>query len=218
MVYSLPTYSKSRLISDKIIISNPAASDYRSLSNFNKKNDVDIAQFKKNDRSHTNFSIIAKNDVVDKQFKAGNHKVSELGKILNFPFVNNKERNVAFEQLKITIDRIHELIAEDGEEDEYGEVVNPTEYAIQKAIELLSEAAQLIPDRFFKAWVSSEDTGGIRLTWSKPELKKQVRLIVPPTSNQPIYLYHEKNDEYGVEYNISAKTLRDRLRRLNSKK
>jgi hypothetical protein len=151
------------------------------------------------------------------QVRPENNKISTWANILYFPLRNGKDLEVASKELTITIDRIREL-TELYEEDEDGEVVITTEYAIQKAIELVSEASRIRPSRFFKAWVSSEDTGGIRLTWSKPELKKQVRLVVPPTSSQQTYLYHEQNDEYGVEYNISAKTLSNRLRRLNSKK
>jgi glutamyl/glutaminyl-tRNA synthetase len=149
--------------------------------------------------------------------KTEGSKISKWAKILYSPLTNSKDLEFASKELTITIDRIHELTELD-EEDEDGEVVIPTEYAIQKASELVSEASRIRPSRFFKAWVSSEDTGGIRLTWSKPELKKQVRLVIPPTSSQQIYLYHEQNDEYGVEYNISAKTLSNQLRRLNSKK
>lgn len=120
--------------------------------------------------------------------------------------VRRKSRNNSINGLEITIERINELL-EDEEEDEYGEVIIPTEYAIQTAIELVSEAARLIPKRFFKAWVSTEDRGGVRLDWSKPELEKEVRLVIPATSNNKIYLYHETIHEYGVEYNVSAKTL-----------
>jgi hypothetical protein len=122
---------------------------------------------------------------------------------------------VSEHEIEITIDRIKTL--EDEEEDEYGEVINPTEYAIQTAIDLVSEAAKLIPERFFKAWVSTEDSGGIRLTWSKPELNKKVKLVIPPTPDRKIYLYHDMCDEYGVKYNVSSKTLSRWLSWCNSK-
>jgi hypothetical protein len=118
--------------------------------------------------------------------------------------------------LKITLARIKEL-QEDEEADEYGEIIIPTEYAIEKAIELVSKAAKLIPAKFFKAWVSTEDSGGVSLTWSKPVLEKEVRLVIPPTPDRKIYLYHEKSAEYGVEYNVSAKTLGYWLSWCNSK-
>jgi hypothetical protein len=113
---------------------------------------------------------------------------------------------VSLEDLEITIQRINEL-KEDEDEDEYGEITLPTEYAILKAIELVSESAKLVTERFTKAWVSTENSGGIRLTWARVGLKKEVRLIIPATANKQTCLYHEIGDEYGVDYNVSAKTL-----------
>ena len=118
--------------------------------------------------------------------------------------------------LKITLERINGL-KEENEEDEYGEIINPTEYAIKEAIELVSETARSISEKFFKAWVSTEDSGGVVLTWSKPELDKQVRLVIPSVAGQEIYLYHKMAEEYGVKYNVSAKTLSEWLSWCNSK-
>ena len=108
-------------------------------------------------------------------------------------------------------------LKEDEEEDEYGEIIQPTEYATNKAIDLVSKAAKSISKRFFKAWVSTEDSGGVSLTWSKPDFEKEVRLIIPPTPDRKIYLYHENVSEYGIEYNVSAKTLSHWLSWCNSK-
>lgn len=235
MVHSQQNYFKNKPRSEKFTIVSPAVLrkvltgelSSQSLSNLNKKNDANLGQYSnilkqpipqlsESSGQAESHKVMRDYRTVGKKVKFEKPKVSGWGKILKFPFAN-KDINVAPEQLKITIERIYEL-AEEDEEDEYGEVVNPTEYAIQTAIELVSKAAKSIPNEFFKAWVSSEDTGGIRLTWSKPELKKQVRLIIPPTADQQIYLYHEKNDEYGMEYNIAAKTLGNWLRRLSSKK
>jgi hypothetical protein len=204
---------KSNKFSLESIISN-----FQSLPNLHKKDDVETEGLKKIYRNRNN-SNFPPNDciIIVNSIRSEKQEVSEWGRVINFPVVNNKQSIAVPKQLEITIDRIRELTELD-EEDEDGEVVIPTKYAIQKAIELVSEAEKLMSSGFFKAWVSSEDTGGIRLTWSKPELKKQVRLVVPPTSDQKTYLYHEHHDEYGVEYNISAKTLSNRLRRLNSKK
>jgi hypothetical protein len=142
-------------------------------------------------------------------------KISPWGAIID-RLGSRKENKAANKELEITIQRINELSEED-EEDEYFEVVNPTEYAIQKATELVSQAASTIAGKFFKAWVSTEDKGGIRLTWSKPGLNKEVRLVIPPVPGEKIYIYHEHQEEYGVQYNISAKTLSSRLSWLNSK-
>jgi hypothetical protein len=108
--------------------------------------------------------------------------------------------------LEQTISEINGLAESQGE-DEYGEVIKSNEYAIKIAIELVSGAASLIKNRFLKAWASAEDLGGVRLDWSDTNIKKEVSLVIPSTSDKKIYLYHEMGDEYGIEYNVSAKTL-----------
>jgi hypothetical protein len=120
--------------------------------------------------------------------------------------LRNSLSSVSSKDLEITIDRINKL-ADEEDDDEYGEITHPTTYANQLAIELVSKAASFIPQGFFRAWVSSDDSGGIRLTWSKLELGKEVRLVVSSTPQKKIHLYHEMGDEYGIEYNVSAKTL-----------
>ena len=123
---------------------------------------------------------------------------------------------VSIPELEITLERINEL-EEDEEADEYGEVISPNKDATRTAIELVSQAAKSISDRFFKAWVSTDDSGGVVLTWSKPELDKSVRLVIPSIPDRKIYLHHAMGDEYGVEDNISATILSDWLSWCNHK-
>jgi hypothetical protein len=141
-----------------------------------------------------------------------------IGKLLStlLKISNQDSATASIPELEITVERISELKEED-EEDEYGEIINPTEYAIKAAIELVSKTARSISEKFFKAWVSTEDSGGVVLTWSKPELDKKVRLVIPPMPDRKIYFYHEMAEEYGVEYNVSAKTLSEWLSWCNSK-
>ncbi len=113
---------------------------------------------------------------------------------------------IPIKDLEITIERINGLKEED-EEDEYGETIVPTEYAIQKAIELVSQAAKLISHKFFKAWACTQDSGGITLDWSRSKLSQKARLVIPPTANEEVYIYYEIGDEYGIEHSISAKNL-----------
>ncbi len=142
-----------------------------------------------------------------KEFLRNDYKpVKKERPIPKKPVLLQKQHNAFLQDLEITVDRIKSLTGNE-EEDEYGEIINPTEYAIETAIELVSAAAKLVSYQFFKAWVSTEDLGGVRLTWSKPDLEKQVRLVIPSTPNLKRYLYHEISDEYGIVYNFSAKTL-----------
>ncbi len=181
------------------------------------------SKYRKYDRGHLG-SIDRKNiDALSKQVTSGFANIDRYYNLVNKinpterffkldslsilrNYVRNNSIRVSLRDLELTLARINGL-QEDEEEDEYGEIINPTDYATTVAIELVSKAAQLISANFFKAWVSTEDSGGVSLTWSKPELEKEVRLVIPPTSDRKIYLYHEKGAEYGVEYNASAKTL-----------
>ncbi len=123
---------------------------------------------------------------------------------------------IPIKDLEITIERINGLKKEQ-KEDEYGEIITPTEYASQKAIDLVSQAAKLIPDRFFKAWVCNKNSGGVVLDWSRSKLGKKVRLVIPPTDNDKVYVYHEIGDEHGIEYSISAKTLSNWILTVNDR-
>ncbi len=123
---------------------------------------------------------------------------------------------IPIKDLEITIERINGLKEED-EEDEYGEMIIPTEYAIQKAIELVSQAAKLIPHKFFKAWVCSQDPGGIALDWSRSKLRQKVRLVIPSTDSEKIYIYYETGAKYGIEYSISAEILSNWILKVNDR-
>lgn len=115
-------------------------------------------------------------------------------------------------ELDITLARLRELLEEE-DEDDYG-VATPSAYAYGTALALVSEAARLIGDRFTRASASTDDRGGIRLTWTKP--KAEVRLVCAHQSDKPTYLYHEAGNEYRVEHNVSASILTHWLDWLNS--
>ena len=164
--------------------------------------------------SSSRLKLIAENSDIQIELRLPLAIIKLLSNLLKVP--NQDRATAAIPELEITLERINGLKDED-EEDEYGEVINPTEYAIEVAIELVSKTARSISEQFFKAWVSTEDSGGVVLTWSKPELDKKVRLVIPPIPDRKIYLYHEMAEEYGVEYNVSAKTLSEWLSWCNSK-
>lgn len=54
---------------------------------------------------------------------------------------------------------------------------------------------------------STDEQGGIRLTWSKLEPECQVRLVCPARADRQAYLYHELGDAYAVEQNVKASVL-----------
>ncbi|MEH2270837.1 MAG: hypothetical protein V7K68_20890 [Nostoc sp.] len=121
--------------------------------------------------------------------------------------------NSSNEALKITQERLIELWQED-EEDEYG-IVKPTVYAFDKAWSIITEASQFLKDSFRKASVSTDDEGGIRLTWTKLESEAEVRLICPCNHDKEVYLYHEKDSEYNIVKNVTGFNLASWLNWLN---
>jgi hypothetical protein len=118
-------------------------------------------------------------------------------------------------EFNTTIDRIKKL-ADDEEEDEYGRVVKPTSYATNEAIGLISKAVRICRNNFSKAWVSTEDNGGIYLTWSKPDLGKELRVLVPANKELKVYLYHEEKESYASENDVTAKDLSKWIDWINS--
>jgi hypothetical protein len=118
-------------------------------------------------------------------------------------------------ELDITKTRIEKL-ADCGEEDEDGSILKPTEYATKKAIDLVSEVAQLCHHSFSKAWVLAENNGGIYLIWSKPDSEKELRVLVPHKEEFKIYLYHEEKDKYDSVDDAAAKDLSDWINWINS--
>lgn len=117
------------------------------------------------------------------------------------------------QELRITQERLIELLQEE-EEDEYG-ILKPTPYAFEKAWNLILDASQLMKNSFKRASASTDDEGGIRLTWTCLEPEAEVRLICPSEPNKQIYLYQEKNSQYGVLKDVSGFTLASWLHWLN---
>ena len=100
------------------------------------------------------------------------------------------------------------------DEDEYG-ILKPTIYAFDKAWNLVLAASQLMKNSFKRASISTDSEGGIRLTWTKQQPEAEVRLICPKEPNKQIYLYHEKDSQYGVVKDVSGFTLASWLQWLN---
>jgi hypothetical protein len=123
----------------------------------------------------------------------------------------NKTPTSENKELSITIARLQALLEEE-EEDDYG-VAKPSAYAYGTALALVSEASRLMASPFRKASASTDDRGGIRLTWSIPEA--EVRLVCAHQSDKPTYLYHEVGNEYEVERDVSASTVAHWLDWLN---
>lgn len=114
--------------------------------------------------------------------------------------------------IQITQNRLIELLQEDDEDDEG--ILKPTAYAFDKAWKLVYAASQFMKNNFPKAWVSTNDEGGIRLTWSQ-KAEAEVRLICATQANKPTYLYYEHGKKYGVVNDVSGLSLAGWLQWLN---
>lgn len=82
-------------------------------------------------------------------------------------------------------------------------------------MEVGCDASGFMKDSFPKAWVSTNDEGGIRLTWSQLEAETEVRLVCGAQADKSTYLYHEKGQKYGVVNDVSGLSLAGWLQWLN---
>jgi hypothetical protein len=115
--------------------------------------------------------------------------------------------------IAVTITRLVALLEAD-EMDDYGQL-QPTQSAFKRVMQFVVEAYDLIGDRFQKASVSTDDQGGIRVTWSRLDVDGEVRLVCPAQAEQAAYIYHELASEYAVERDVSGAILAQWLEWLN---
>ena len=113
----------------------------------------------------------------------------------------------------MTLKRLIALLEED-ETDEYG-ILQPSQSAFKLAMRFIVEAYEAMGDSFPRASASTDEKGGIRLTWSKLEPECEVRLVCPADAEQQVYLYHELGKTYAVEQSVTASNLVQWLEWLN---
>ncbi len=95
-------------------------------------------------------------------------------------------------------------------------ILKPTEYAFKTAMQLVVDAYEVMESDFPKGSASTEDRGGIKITWKNRETRRLVRLFCPCNSEQPVDIYHDSSDEYNVEDVYSVSTLVHRLEWFNA--
>ena len=107
--------------------------------------------------------------------------------------------------ITITLKRIVTLL-ESEEEDEYG-ISQPTDYAFKTVMNLVLQVHSLMGNSFPRASASTDDEGGISLDWASLDKERQVSLFCPFSPDKKAYIYHEKSDEYAVDYDVSTANL-----------
>ncbi|BAZ13573.1 hypothetical protein NIES4071_54120 [Calothrix sp. NIES-4071] len=116
--------------------------------------------------------------------------------------------------ITVTLKRLVALLEEE-ETDEYG-ILQPSQSAFKLAMRLVVDAFEIMGDSFPRASASTDEQGSIRLTWNKKEApSSEVRLVCPADANQQAYLYHEMEDNYAVEHDITTSILVQWLEWLN---
>lgn len=114
---------------------------------------------------------------------------------------------------QITKNRLLELLQEEDEDDDG--FLKPTPCAFDRAWNLLESVSEIMKEQFPKAWVSTDDRGGIRVTWSKLEVDAEVRLVCGATPESQTYIYHEQGSEYDIVRQVSVSSLAYWLKWLN---
>jgi hypothetical protein len=115
--------------------------------------------------------------------------------------------------ITVTLKRLVALLEED-ETDEYG-ILQPSQPAFKLAMRLILDTYEVMGDFFPRASTSTDEQGGIRLTWSKQSLEREVRLVCPASAEQQAYLYYENGGNYGLERDVTASILVQWLEWLN---
>lgn len=116
--------------------------------------------------------------------------------------------------IEIVHERLIELLQEE-DEDEYG-VLKPTTHAFNTAWVLVSGASELLKKSFPKASASTDDKGGVRLTWTRLEPEREIRLVCPSDKSKKTYLYHESSNKHGIIEDVTALTLAGWLQWFNN--
>ncbi len=92
------------------------------------------------------------------------------------------------------------------EADDYGRL-QPTQYAFDKVIQLLVDAAIVTYPNGHQipgGSVSTDSEGGVRIEWIRDSAR--VHLVVPATDQKAAYVYHEVGKDYATE-DVTAERL-----------
>ncbi|HLP91276.1 MAG TPA: hypothetical protein VK184_22180 [Nostocaceae cyanobacterium] len=133
---------------------------------------------------------------------------------VNIPKLYNTVAGVNNENLRITQNRLNELLTI--EEDEEEAIVKPSEYAFNTACKIISDVYRVLQDKFPKASVSVDSVGKITLRWNRPEKKFKVGFVCSDNQEEDNYIYYKKGEEFELIENATSQTLIQWLELLNN--
>lgn len=97
----------------------------------------------------------------------------------------------------VTISRLMDLLDPHPED----EINGPSQHAFKSAVDIVAMAEKLIGHKSLRGSSSLDSKGGIRITWRVGD--KEIRLICPATSDEPVYLYREHNDKSILDESVT---------------
>ena len=89
----------------------------------------------------------------------------------------------------------------------------PASHVIEQILELTPFAKSLLAHEWSTPWITTDDSGGIRLSWRQGA--RELRAVVPAESRRERYLYWQEGSSHGTIPTFGSATLFTRLHWLN---
>lgn len=85
------------------------------------------------------------------------------------------------------------------------EFLRPTDQAFSLTCRLVRSAYSEIREFIPSLYAVADGDGGLRVRWTQGD--KEIRLACHALSVEKTYIYHQRNSDYNVDYNINADKL-----------
>ncbi len=94
------------------------------------------------------------------------------------------------------------------------EEIPPADHVVEQILELTPFAKQLLAQDWSQPWITTDESGGIRLSWRHGSRELRAVLLAEPRER---YIYWQEGSRYGVIPNFVSATLFAWLRWLNGR-
>ena len=112
---------------------------------------------------------------------------------------------------KAYADFVNEVFSLSSDEEE----APPADHVVERILELTPFAKQLLAQDWSQPWVTTDGSGGLRLSWRHGT--RELRAVLLADRQRERYLYWQDGSEYGAIPNFGSATLFSRLRWLNGR-